>query len=285
MFILRDILLPLQYHFSETTLGRERGSLFVYTILSIIVPFTSSMTSNLWRCLDTLFGFEIKNKRFYTFMASPTLPWAGLWQTIWGLIPSPGTDGRILVGLDDAIITKVGKKIFGCEAIFDHAAKSNQSKYINKNTVISILKSKEDSLVQVNPIFLSQKSETPLDVRLELVCEEVEIDEQWSFVGKKSNQRWLWHAVDHATNTVIAYVFGKRKDDVFKELKALLTPFEISRYYTDDWGAYERNLDVNEHEIGKQNTQKIERKNLNFRTWVKRLTRRTICFFQNRTNA
>jgi IS1 family transposase len=59
----------------------------------------------------------------------------------------------------------------------------------------------------------------PLDVRLELVCEEAEIDEQWSFVEKKSNQRWLWHAVDHATNIVIAYVFGKRKDNVFKELK------------------------------------------------------------------
>ncbi|WP_221900588.1 hypothetical protein [Bathymodiolus platifrons methanotrophic gill symbiont] len=40
MFILRDILLPLQYHFSETTLGRERGLFcFVYTILSIIVPY------------------------------------------------------------------------------------------------------------------------------------------------------------------------------------------------------------------------------------------------------
>ncbi|GFO76567.1 transposase, IS701 family [Bathymodiolus platifrons methanotrophic gill symbiont] len=138
MFILRDILLPLQDHFSETTLGRERASLFVYTILSIIVPFTSSMTSNLWRCLDTLFGFEIKNKRFYTFMASPTLPWAGLWQTIWGLIPSPETDGRILVGLDDSIITKVGKKIFGCEAIFDHAAKSNQSKYPWAQNIVSV---------------------------------------------------------------------------------------------------------------------------------------------------
>ncbi|WP_230990810.1 transposase [Bathymodiolus platifrons methanotrophic gill symbiont] len=138
MFILRDILLPLQDHFSETTLGRERASLFVYTILSIIVPFTSSMTSNLWRCLDTLFGFEIKNKRFYTFMASPTLPWAGLWQTIWGLIPSPEIDGRILVGLDDSIITKVGKKIFGCEAIFDHAAKSNQSKYPWAQNIVSV---------------------------------------------------------------------------------------------------------------------------------------------------
>jgi hypothetical protein len=97
---------------------------------------------------------------------------------------------------------------------------------IDKNTVISILKSKGDSLVQVNPIFLSENTETPLDVRLELVCEEAEIDEQWSFVEKKSNQRWLWHAVDYATNIVIAYVFGKRKDNVFKELKALLTPAE-----------------------------------------------------------
>ena len=87
--------------------------------------------------------------------------------------------------------------------------------------------------------------------------------------------------MDHATNTVIAYVFGKRKDCVFQELKALLAllaPFNISRYYTDDWGAYERHIDDKKHEIGKRNTQKIERKNLNFRTWIKRLTRRTICF-------
>lgn len=30
---------------------------------------------------------------------------------------------------------------------------------------------------------------------------------------QKSNQRWLWYAVDHATNTVLAYVFGKRTDE------------------------------------------------------------------------
>lgn len=111
-----------------------------------------------------------------------------------------------------------------------------------------------------------------------MTCEESEVDEQWSYVGDKSNQRWLWHAVDHKTNTVLAYVFGRRKDLVFKKLKKLLEPFGIKRYYTDDWGAYERNLDPNKHEIGKRNTQKIERKNLNFRTWIKRLNRKTICF-------
>jgi insertion element IS1 protein InsB len=36
------------------------------------------------------------------------------------------------------------------------------------------------------------------------------MDEQWSYAGNKANQRWLWHAIDHATNTLLAYVFGKR---------------------------------------------------------------------------
>ena len=107
---------------------------------------------------------------------------------------------------------------------------------------------------------------------------EAELDEQWSYVGNKSNQRWLWYAVDHASNTVLAYTFGKRQDTVFEELKTLLEPLGIRRYYTDDWGAYERHLEADKHEVGKQNTQKIERKNLNWRTWIKRLTRKTICF-------
>jgi len=117
-----------------------------------------------------------------------------------------------------------------------------------------------------------------MKVKIELVCEEAELDEQWSFVKKKSNQRWLWYAVDHTTNMVLAYVLGKRKDVVFKQLKSLLDPFGIRRYYTDDWGSYERFLESDKHEVGKINTQKIERKNLNFRTWIKRLTRKTICF-------
>jgi IS1 family transposase len=55
-----------------------------------------------------------------------------------------------------------------------------------------------------------------LSIRLEEAYIDAEVDEQWSWVGKKSNQRWLWHAVDHATNTILAYVFGKRKDEVGK---------------------------------------------------------------------
>lgn len=73
-----------------------------------------------------------------------------------------------------------------------------------------------------------------LEARPEAAC-EAELDEQWPYAGNKPNQRRLWCAVGHATNPVLAYVFGKR------------------------------------------NTQKIERKNLNFRAWAKRLARKTVC--------
>jgi len=130
MAILHDILVPLQSGFSNNPLGKNRAQIFVYTLISIIIPFTSSMTSNLFRSLETLFGFDMNRALYYRFMASSTLPWDKLWSIIWGLTPSPLTGGYILLALDDCINTKVGEKIFGCETVFDHAAKANQSNYV-----------------------------------------------------------------------------------------------------------------------------------------------------------
>ena len=107
---------------------------------------------------------------------------------------------------------------------------------------------------------------------------EAELDEQWAYVGKKKEPRWLWQALDHQAGKVLAYVFGRRKDAVFLELKALLEPFGISRYFTDGWGAYQCHLDPANHEIGNRCTQQLERKHLTLRTRIKRLTRKTICF-------
>ena len=117
------------------------------------------------------------------------------------------------------------------------------------------------------------------EVAVEVVrVDEAEVDEMWSFVGKKEYQRWLWHAIDRCSGQVLAYVLGEHKDEVFLKLKRLLEPFGITRFYTDDWGAYQRHLEAEKHKIGKQNTQKIERKHLTWRTRIKRLARKTICF-------
>jgi insertion element IS1 protein InsB len=108
--------------------------------------------------------------------------------------------------------------------------------------------------------------------------EESELDEMWSYVGKKTNPRWLWHAIDRITGQVLACVFRRRKDEVFIQLQELLQPFGIRRYCTDGWGAYERHLPVERHEVDKRKTQKIERKHLRLRTRIKRLAHKTICF-------
>lgn len=138
MFILRNILTPLQDEFKHARKGPERGTWFIYTLLAVITHFTSSRTSNLLRCLQTLFDLPISQRRFYTFMASPKLPWERLWNVLWSLIPQPTVNGRLLLALDDYINPKTGKKIFGCASFFDHAAKINQAKYPWAQNVVSI---------------------------------------------------------------------------------------------------------------------------------------------------
>jgi insertion element IS1 protein InsB len=107
---------------------------------------------------------------------------------------------------------------------------------------------------------------------------EAELDEMWSFVGSKQHPRWLWGALDHQTGRILAYVFGRREDQALLQLKALLVPFGIRRFYTDGWGAYRRHLDLHRHVVGKRWTQQLERKHLTLRTRIKRLVRKTICF-------
>jgi insertion element IS1 protein InsB len=129
----------------------------------------------------------------------------------------------------------------------------------------------------VNKPLLEQVNPDALDVEVHRV-KAAEIDEMWSYVGKKKEPRWLWHAIDHQTGKVLAYVFGRRKDAVLRELKQLLEPFGITRFFTDYWGAYTRQLEPERHCPGRRQTQRIERKHLTLRTRLKRLTRKTICF-------
>jgi len=35
----------------------------------------------------------------------------------------------------------------------------------------------------------------------------------------------------------LAYVLGRRRDEVFLKSKDLLEPFGITHFYTDDWGS------------------------------------------------
>jgi insertion element IS1 protein InsB len=49
----------------------------------------------------------------------------------------------------------------------------------------------------VNQLLLNTLHPDDVDVVIQRV-EEAEVDEMWSYVGKKHEQRWWWHAIDRS---------------------------------------------------------------------------------------
>ena len=109
----------------------------------------------------------------------------------------------------------------------------------------------------------------------------LEMDEMWGRVYCKGTPCWLWHAIDHDTGEVVAFVLGSREKEMCKQLWDMLMALkgvEIEVVYSDDNWAYHDIIPKAMLQTGKRNTQKIERKHLTFRTRLKRLARKTICY-------
>jgi hypothetical protein len=138
MSILRTLARDFQFLFPLNSHGQERFRWFLLTLQAILVPITVSRTSNLLRTIATLFGVDIEQGRYYTFMASVKLPWEAVWEALWRAIPSPLVAGRLVVVLDDSINPKTGKHIFACQRTFDHAAKPNQTSWPWAQTLVTV---------------------------------------------------------------------------------------------------------------------------------------------------
>jgi insertion element IS1 protein InsB len=65
---------------------------------------------------------------------------------------------------------------------------------ISPDTVLRALRQKEAALQSVNTTLLRTLDPAEMMVDIQQAG-EAEVDEMGSFVGKKGNQRWLWHAI------------------------------------------------------------------------------------------
>ena len=113
-------------------------------------------------------------------------------------------------------------------------------------TVLSALKKKEALLASVNTALLRTLHPAQIVVDIEQAG-EAEIDEMWSFVGHKGHPRWLWHAIDHHTGAVLAYVFGRRQDEVFLPAPSVARTLWADALFYRSLGAYTRHLDPDVH--------------------------------------
>jgi len=86
--------------------------------------------------------------------------------------------------------------------------------------------------------------------------------------------------IDRLSRRIVAFVLGRRTDATFKRLKKLLKQagIKVKRWLCDNWGSYFHYLKPSQRRVGKDLTWQIERRNLDFRTRIKRLQRRTVGF-------
>lgn len=106
----------------------------------------------------------------------------------------------------------------------------------------------------------------------------LELADFWLFVRSKKQQRWTWLAFDRVRRAVVAFVNERRTEAACQKLLKQLAGCQVSRYYRDDWQSYKKFLAAKQHPVDKEQTRHLARHNSNFRTHLKRLQRRTICY-------
>jgi len=117
---------------------------------------------------------------------------------------------------------------------------------------------------KTNPYFLTNNefdSFAQLEVEIRF---SAEMDDFWSFVQNKCNQRWTWYAIERQSGIILAWHNAKRQNKNFLALWKLLNRYPIHKYHTDDWSSYSKYIPTNRHQIGKNRTWKIKQKNLRF---------------------
>jgi insertion element IS1 protein InsB len=110
-----------------------------------------------------------------------------------------------------------------------------------------------------------------------------EMDELRTYVGNKENQCWVAYALCSRTKQVIDFVVGKRSKRTLRTVVDTLLLSGVKTIRTDRLNIYQALIPSARHMANAYNINHIERNNLNLRTHLKRLSRRTICFSKSRS--
>lgn len=110
----------------------------------------------------------------------------------------------------------------------------------------------------------------------------LELDELWSFVGSKAQERWLWLALCRRTRQVVAYWIGDRSETGALQLwRRIPRDYVRCASFSDRWQPYAHIFDLQRHHmIGKETgqTAHVERWFNTLRQRLARFTRKTLAF-------
>ena len=110
----------------------------------------------------------------------------------------------------------------------------------------------------------------------------LEIDELWSYVGKKGEKRWLWAALCRRTRQIVAFVLGDRSERTCRRLWEAIPPeYRHCRSFSDFWEAYATVFPPERHrqvDKGSGELAHIERWFNTLRQKLARYVRKTLSF-------
>lgn len=141
--------------------------------------------------------------------------------------------------------------------------------------------------IENNDLLLKELYSQERGVRVEYFG--IQLDEMWTFVGKKENKQWLWLALNPLNRQIIAFhVGGRGRVDAQLFYENIPAVFKHEgAFFSDYWQAYVSVFKQEDHfAVGKDSglTAYIERFNCTLRQRVSRLGRKALSFSKSQVN-
>lgn len=106
-----------------------------------------------------------------------------------------------------------------------------------------------------------------------------ELDEIQTYIGKRRNKVWVWTAINHYEQGILAIQIGDRSGETFEPLWERIRKWDSRRYLTDGYCVYEHYIDSEKHTVlPKTQLTRVEGENTRLRHYLARLHQGTLCY-------
>jgi IS1 family transposase len=103
----------------------------------------------------------------------------------------------------------------------------------------------------------------------------------------KKNKIWLWTAVNHFTQGILAWVIGvcaprNRSAATFEQLWNIVQSWQSYFYVTDGYPVYPCFVPYGDQIVSKTYMMRVENENTRLRHYLARLHRKTLCYSKSK---
>jgi insertion element IS1 protein InsB len=111
--------------------------------------------------------------------------------------------------------------------------------------------------------------------------QKYQVDELFTYIKNKKNRICIAYSFEPKSKKIINFIVGRRNKTNLKKITDTIILSKPEKISTDKLNIYKELIPQEIHNTKLRGINHIERNNLNLRTHIKRLNRRTICYSKN----